>query len=365
VGAIQLYLLGHVAMLDEHHVLKLRQQYAGYCNCNGDCTHLGLAKDTPIRQAAKTTSRGVSVQRLGGLHHADIRSYFLVGAKCYVASKHRTQKGSNLMVNPTMRMFRYQVGWIGLPGFFDVAINDFIRCVPEDVGVIQQVLRIPAFGYTIEERAKHFDLIKEAFECLVDCGAEIVGQVGCNWVHSGGRTMEEIRQYLDTLYQEYGTSLHMEGMCLIDAMNHLGAQNVVLMAGYNRREWLDGYLRFLGDESFQVHDAGNLAEQGFFADDDQMSEAKYVFPDRMLTSSIVSALSKVPHADAVMIMGMPSWKAQDGTISRSIKYVSQLEKDIGLPVVSGEMALIWSILRDLKIATDKTDCRLMTTLARS
>jgi putative transposase len=70
VGSCRRDLLDHVIVLNERHLKRLMAEYVRYYH--HDRTHLGLAKDTPMRRAVATASAGNRIQscsRLGGLHH--------------------------------------------------------------------------------------------------------------------------------------------------------------------------------------------------------------------------------------------------------------------------------------------------------
>jgi transposase InsO family protein len=71
VGSCRRDLLDHVVVLNERHLKRLMREYVRYYQ--EDRTHLGLAKDTPVRRPVEIQS-GVertiqSSPRIGGLHH--------------------------------------------------------------------------------------------------------------------------------------------------------------------------------------------------------------------------------------------------------------------------------------------------------
>jgi transposase InsO family protein len=71
VGNCRRELLDHVIVLNDRHLKRLMNEYVRYYH--EDRTHLSLDKQTPAgRMAAKdtsTSSKVVSMPRLGGLHH--------------------------------------------------------------------------------------------------------------------------------------------------------------------------------------------------------------------------------------------------------------------------------------------------------
>ena len=71
VGNCRRDLLGHVIVLNDHHLKRLMKEYVRYYH--EDRTHLGLGKETPgSRPAEKSTGKScrvLALPRLGGLHH--------------------------------------------------------------------------------------------------------------------------------------------------------------------------------------------------------------------------------------------------------------------------------------------------------
>lgn len=71
VGNCRRDLLGHVIVLNEHHLKRLMQDYVRYYH--EDRTHLGLGKEAPgsrpAEKSAGKSSRVLALPRLGDLHH--------------------------------------------------------------------------------------------------------------------------------------------------------------------------------------------------------------------------------------------------------------------------------------------------------
>ena len=263
---------------------------------------------------------------------------------------------------PPKRHYRHQVGWTGPPRAFDSALNDFVRLSPPTVGIVQRVLHIPNFGYSVEERAKHFHLVEEAVLCLAECGADIIIQTGCNWVHCAGHSLTDIRGYQSQVEHKYAVRLHMEGLCLIDAIRELGAQNIAVNAGYNHRTWLDGYLRIVAEDGLNVVYAANFVEQGFFASETDMAAQGFVFSHLLATQSMSRVLAAAGDVDAILVMGMPSWETTDGTTVRTHTFIDTLETETGKPIVSGDLALFWAAFQSLGITPTGVGGHLLRTL---
>jgi putative transposase len=71
IGCARAELLDHVIVVDEAHLLRLLREYVRYHH--DDRTHLGLAKETPMRRAVErrpsANAKVVALPRIGGLHH--------------------------------------------------------------------------------------------------------------------------------------------------------------------------------------------------------------------------------------------------------------------------------------------------------
>lgn len=72
IGSIRSEMLDHVIVLCERHLRLLLGEYADYYNAYR--THHGLAKDTPLGRPVQTSGRIIAVPKLGGLHHAYVRT---------------------------------------------------------------------------------------------------------------------------------------------------------------------------------------------------------------------------------------------------------------------------------------------------
>jgi hypothetical protein len=72
VATVRRELLDHVIVLNEAHLRGLLDSFIDHYN--EDRTHLGLSKDSPLgrpveHRPAGSTSKVVSLPRVGGLHH--------------------------------------------------------------------------------------------------------------------------------------------------------------------------------------------------------------------------------------------------------------------------------------------------------
>ena len=120
--------------------------------------------------------------------------------------------------DPACKLFPHQVGFTAPPHDFCAAPSDFLRIAPETVGVHGRLLHVPEYSHELRQRAANFHLLEEVVQCMANGGADVVGQVGTNWVHCNGTDAPDIRAFCDRLSDTYQTPFHMAGMCLVEAL---------------------------------------------------------------------------------------------------------------------------------------------------
>jgi len=65
------------------------------------------------------------------------------------------------------------------------------KLFPHTVGAHGRLLHVPDYSHQLTQRADRFALLDEVVYCFSNAGADVVGQVGTNWVHAGGRDVNE------------------------------------------------------------------------------------------------------------------------------------------------------------------------------
>ena len=183
--------------------------------------------------------------------------------------------------NPDNRLFPFQVGFTAPPHDFDAAPSDFLRIAPESVGVHGRMLHVPGYAHELRQRADHFHLLEEVVHCMANNGADVVGQVGTNWVHCNGSTPDDIRAFCDRLGEKYATPFHMAGMCLVEGLRALNAEKIAINSVYYWPDWRDGITRFLRQAGFDVLYCGNFVDQGFYATQEEVNALNWIFPGEL------------------------------------------------------------------------------------
>ncbi len=128
---------------------------------------------------------------------------------------------------PTSKLFPYQVGFTAPPHDFDAAPTDFLRIAPETVGVHGRMLHVPDYAHHLTQRSENFHLLEEFVHCMANNGADVVGQVGTNWVHCTGTTPEDIRAFCDRLSDTYETPFLLASYCLVEGLRELNVKRLL------------------------------------------------------------------------------------------------------------------------------------------
>lgn len=264
--------------------------------------------------------------------------------------------------DPANKLFPHQVGFTAPPHDFDAAPTDFLRIAPATVGVHGRLLHVPAYEHQLKQRAANFHLLEDVVHCMSNAGADVVGQVGTNWVHCNGTTPEEIETFCARLSDTYETPFHMAGLCLVEGLRALNAERIAVNAVYYWPDWRDGIVRFLKEAGFDVLYYGNFVDQGLYQTQEDVNALTWIFPGETATKSMIHVAEHAPDADAVVITGMPNWRRADGLPQRAVSLAPALESAIGKPIVSSDFALYWRIFKTLNIAPLGTHGRLLSTL---
>lgn len=264
--------------------------------------------------------------------------------------------------DPSKKLFPHQVGFTAPPHDFDAAPTDFMRIAPETVGVHGRLLHVDTYAHELKQRASNFHLLDEVVHCMSNAGADVVGQVGTNWVHCNGTTPDDIREFCDGLEQKYQTAFHMAGMCLVEGLRELGVEKIALNSVYFWPDWRDGVARFLKQAGFDLVYYGNFVDQGHYATQEEVNEATWIFPGELAEKSMTYVAEQAPEADAIVVNGMPNFRRADGLPQRTLAYAPALEEKLGKPIVSSDFALYWRIFKTLGVAPEGDHGHLLNTL---
>ncbi len=121
--------------------------------------------------------------------------------------------------DPPKKIFPHQVDFTAPPHDFDPAPHDFLRIAPEGVAAYGRLIHAEDYAHQLSQRVDNFHKLEEVEHCMSNAGADVVGQVGTNWSHAGGKTPQDIRAFCDRMEDTYQVPLHMAGMSLVEALH--------------------------------------------------------------------------------------------------------------------------------------------------
>jgi maleate cis-trans isomerase len=252
--------------------------------------------------------------------------------------------------DPSKKLFPHQVGFTAPPMDFDAAPTDFLRICPPTVGVHGRLLHAPEYEHELRQRADNFHLLEEVVHCMSNSGADVVGQVGTNWVHANGTDAADIRRFVREVSEKYETPFHMAGLTLVEACEEHGYQRIALNSVYFWPDWRDGVVGFLRSADIDVIWYGNFVDQGLYETQDEVNELSWIFPSEIAEKSMRYAADQAPNADAIVVNGMSNYRGDDGLPRRIVSLAAQLEEMIDKPVISADITLYWQIFRTLGVA---------------
>lgn len=251
--------------------------------------------------------------------------------------------------DPANKLFPHQVGFTAPPMDFDAAPSDFLRISPDTVGAHGRLLHAPGYAHELKQRANNFHLLEEVVFCMSNAGADVVGQVGTNWVHANGTDAQDIGRFIAEVSEKYETPFHMAGMSLVDACQAHGYERVALNSVYFWPDWRDGVVRFLRSADIDVVWHGNFIDQGWYETQQEVNDKTWIFPGELALSSMQYAREQAPDADAILVNGMSNYRNAEGLPRRLVSLVADIEASIEVPVLSADVTLYWEIFRTLGV----------------
>ena len=261
------------------------------------------------------------------------------------------------MIEAVRRQYRAYAGFVTTPQFFDDSPTQFVNVSPPGVGIIQRVNHIDEYRYTLDERARNFSVLEESAVCLGRSHCQVIGQVGTNWVHCTGTSPGDIERICADISAEAGAPFVMAGQAIVEGLREIGAETITIANGYFRPDWSAGINAYLEAAGFRALWAGNIIDQGLFADHDEMlrheAATLWDYPDDMMFTAAVDAHARAPQADAIV---------QTGAGMRMVRVLDMVESNTGKPLVASDGALYWRMLKHLGLPAAPGFGHLLSTL---
>lgn len=219
-------------------------------------------------------------------------------------------------------------GSIGIikPTLRQGGIEEFIRLLPEGIGVIPLFLNIRKG--TVDEFKSVLDQFEERVQMLAEAGVDVIHPEGAPpfMVHG----LQGERAIVDRWQQAYGVPIFTAPQSQVEAMQALGLKRIVGVT-YFRGEINETFAQYFRDAGFDV-----LAMEGMDVD---FHRAQFL-SSREVYAFTRRAFLKHQDVDGIYMLGS-GWRVLD--------IVEMLEQDLRVPVVHAMTARVWAVQHRLHV----------------
>jgi maleate isomerase len=215
------------------------------------------------------------------------------------------------------------------PTYRPGSLEEFIRLLPEGVGVIPKFLDVRAGAD--REFVDGFAAAEKIIGELAEMGVDLIHPEGApHFVQKGYARSEEIVRQLE---EKYRIPIVTTGMVLVAAARALGIEKLLAISSFEGGDGsrIEKYFSYFSDAGFQVQ-----AVEGFPV---AFSEIGTVSPFEAYSFARKLYL-KYPQSDGICLIGS-GWRVLD--------VVSLLEQDFQIPVVCAVAARVWAIQKRLRV----------------
>lgn len=230
-------------------------------------------------------------------------------------------------------LFHSWRGTIGVikPTYRPGSLEDFIRLLPEGIGVIPLYLGVKR-GSTEEFRSA-MDVIRQKVRELAEIGVDMIHPEGAPPFMIHGYDGEA--QIVADMEKEHGLPVYTSGMTQVEALRALGVKKMLGVTYFDDSQNIK-YAKYFEQAGFDVAAMNGIDVP--FADIGRVSPNDiYAF--------IKQEFLKVPDVDGIYLLGT-GWHVLDR--------IEMLEQDLGLPVVHPIPARIWATQRRLMVREKRT-----------
>jgi maleate isomerase len=222
--------------------------------------------------------------------------------------------------------------WRGMVGIIHPtlrpgALEEFIRLLPEGIGVI------PLFLNIRRGTRDEFETVMAEYEKQIALAAE----QGCDVIHPNGappfmvQGLAGEKRIVDAWQEKFKTPIFTAGQNHIAALKALGAKTIV-GATYFSGEINATFARYFEDAGFKVGCMAGLEGVAF----DKVQELS----GELIYAHIKKSFLQAGGADAIYMLGS-GW--------RSLPIIELLEQDLSVPVVHPVAARVWEVQKRLRV----------------
>jgi len=253
------------------------------------------------------------------------------------------------MVQSTIKPGVHKVGFISPPAWFDISPTEFLRIAPKNTIVMQTVMRLPDFNYQVDGVEQFINAVPElraCFNSLAESGADVVTQFGYPFSLAHG--WEKANKVQKNIQGTSRTSFVMMGVEIVHAMKHLNCKSIAIASTYYSGKMSSILHEYLLEAGFKILHSENWQSQGIaedkgsnlFIGDGELDPTAWKSPADAIANAVRNVSKNASAADCILVSG--------GGM-RLLDIAETLEKEVGKPVIGGDLAIYWGILRRLGI----------------
>jgi len=240
----------------------------------------------------------------------------------------------------------YKVGFVSPPAWFDISPSEFLRVAPKNTVVMQTIMRLPDFDYSIEQFIKAVPELGTCFDSLVSAGADVVAQFGYPFSLVHG--WEKAKQIQKDIRRNKGIEFVMMGIEVVNALRHLKCNSIAIASTYYSKKMskilhnylLEAGLNVLQSENWQLQGIVDDKSSSLFIGSAELDPMDWKTPVHAIEKAVRSVNKNTPNADCILVTG--------GGM-RLLDLAESLEEEIKKPIIGGDITLYWGILRRLGI----------------
>jgi maleate cis-trans isomerase len=250
------------------------------------------------------------------------------------------------MVQSVIKPTVHKVGFISPPSWFDISPMEFLRIAPKNTIVIQTVMRPPDFDYSVEQFLNSVPELGICFDSLSAAGANVVAQFGYpfSFVHG----WEKAQQIQKNIQRNKETRFVMMGVEVVYALRHLNCTSIAVASTYYSAKMTKILAEYLATAGLNISHSENWLSQGIVKETDsdvfigegELDPMAWETPIHAVEKAVRSVSQNAHDTDGILVTG--------GGM-RLLDIVDRLEKEVGKPIIGGDLTLYWGILRRLGI----------------
>ncbi len=253
------------------------------------------------------------------------------------------------MVQSIIKPGVHKVGFISPPAWFDISPTEFLRIAPKNTIVMQTVMRLPDFDYKVDRVEQFINSVPElgaCFNSLAEAGADVVTQFGYPFSLAHG--WEKAQKVYKSIQENSKTGFVMMGVEIVYAMKHLNCKSIAIASTYYSGKMSKILYEYLIEAGFNILHSENWQSQGMaeetdsnlFIGEGELDPINWKTPVYAIEKAVRDVSKNAPDADCILVSG--------GGM-RLLDVVERLEKETGKPIIGGDLAIYWGILRRLGI----------------